>query len=203
MIHPELANYLEGVKQHLPAEARLPLLQPWANALRLNTKKEVFLNFICTHNSRRSQFSQVWAHVWAKVFQLDHIHSLSSGTEATACHPYTLEALASIGFEVHQMTEGNNPMYHLSFDFEEEPISCFSKTFADDQHMPPEYWAMMTCSDADENCPFIPSAQHRFPLNYQDPKRFDQTAQRAQAYAERCLQIATEFYWVFKQVKPS
>ena len=43
----------------------------------------VHLNFICTHNSRRSQLGQVWSFYAAHNFGLN-IKSFSGGTEVTA-----------------------------------------------------------------------------------------------------------------------
>ena len=39
----------------------------------LNSKPDTYLNFICTHNSRRSQLAQVWAYYAAYYFNLLHI----------------------------------------------------------------------------------------------------------------------------------
>ena len=59
----------------------------------------------------------------------------------------------------------------------------------------------MTCSHADENCPFIPGAEKRIPVRYDDPKAFDNTPQQEEKYEERSNQIATEMLYVFSQIK--
>jgi arsenate reductase len=58
----------------------------------------------------------------------------------------------------------------------------------------------MTCTHADENCPFIPGAT-RISLPYEDPKAFDGTPEEEAIYAERCRQIARELLFAFSQVK--
>ena len=59
----------------------------------------------------------------------------------------------------------------------------------------------MTCSSADEGCPFIAGAEKRIPVTYEDPKAFDNTSQQAEKYEERSLQIAAEMFYVFSQIK--
>jgi arsenate reductase len=44
-------------------------------------------------------------------------------------------------------------------------------------------------------------AEARFPIKYDDPKAFDGTDLMNEKYAERSLQIASEMYFVFSQVK--
>lgn len=48
----------------------------------------------------------------------------------------------------------------------------------------------MTCSQADEGCPFISEPEKRIPITYEDPKAFDNTPQQAEKYEERSVQIA-------------
>jgi arsenate reductase len=64
-----------------------------------------------------------------------------------------------------------------------------------------EFAAIMTCSSADAGCPFIAGAEKRFPIRYEDPKAFDGTDLMDAKYAERSLEIASELYFVFSQIK--
>ena len=59
--------------------------------------------------------------------------------------------------------------------------------------------AVITCSHADENCPFIPGAEARIALNYEDPKAFDGTDKQDQMYLERSRQIGREMLWAFER----
>ena len=59
----------------------------------------------------------------------------------------------------------------------------------------------MTCSQADEDCPFIAGAEKRVPVRYDDPKAFDQTELQTEKYLERSTQIANEMYYVFSQIQ--
>ena len=42
--------------------------------------KKVYLNFICTHNSRRSHFGQIWAKVAGDYYNLPNVNTYSGGT---------------------------------------------------------------------------------------------------------------------------
>ena len=96
-IYPALKDYIEGLLAEIDliSEARKELLVKLAKyILRKRTKdQEVFLNFICTHNSRRSQISQIWAATAAAYFGLDGISTYSGGTEATAFNPRAVAAI--------------------------------------------------------------------------------------------------------------
>ncbi len=59
----------------------------------------------------------------------------------------------------------------------------------------------MTCSQADEGCPFIAGAEVRIPITFEDPKKSDNTPEQTQVYAERSLQIAAEMLYVFSSIK--
>jgi arsenate reductase len=59
----------------------------------------------------------------------------------------------------------------------------------------------MTCSNADVGCPFIPGAEKRIPITFDDPKAFDNTSLQKEKYHERSIQIATELCYVFSQIK--
>ena len=59
----------------------------------------------------------------------------------------------------------------------------------------------MTCSQAEKDCPFIPGAEKRIPITYEDPKAFDNTPQQAEKYMERSLQIANEMFYVFSKIQ--
>ena len=65
------------------------------------------------------------------------------------------------------------------------------------------YAAVMTCSDADKNCPFIPGAEKRISLPFKDPKEFDDTLIEAKKYKECSLKIASEVFYVFNEVDKS
>lgn len=162
--------------------------------------KLVNLIYICTHNSRRSHFGQIWAHVAADYFRVPQVHTFSGGTEATAFHPHAIHALERIGFRVTALDDGCNAVYQVSHDDQSEPSMCFSKVYDNPANPASDFAAIMTCGDAEENCPFIPGVELRIGTTYDDPKAFDLTPQQDEKYDERCRQIGRETFYVFSRV---
>lgn len=184
-------------------EDRLPVLKVLEKYLtdKIQNNKPIVLNFICTHNSRRSQFAQVWAQVLADYFNLE-IKSFSGGVEVTAFNPRAIAALERIGFKVEN-SQGNipNPTYVIKYTSEGNQIFGYSKLYDHKDVENKDFVAIMTCSDADQNCPFIPNAEARVSLTYEDPKRYDDTSQEQEAYTQRSRQIASELYYIFNNLK--
>jgi len=168
---------------------------------KVDKKKPIRLNFICTHNSRRSHLSQVWAQTMAHHFGVRNLSCYSGGTEATALFPVVATTLANTGFAVQMLSVGKNPVYTIKFAENEHPVICFSKTMDDAFNPTSDFAAIMTCSQADEGCPFVPGAEKRIPITYDDPKAFDNTPQQAEKYSERSKQIATEMCYIFSKIK--
>ena len=162
-------------------------------------KQPVHLVYICTHNSRRSHLGQVWAAVAAAYYHVPNVHTYSGGTETTALHPNVIRALQTTGFEVSLQGNTSNPVYHIYFG-DGQFCSCFSKVYDDPVNPHEQFAAIMTCSDADENCPFIPGAEQRIPTTYEDPKVTDDTPLEAQTYLDRSNQIALETLYAFSLV---
>ena len=166
---------------------------------QLNQNKPINLNFICTHNSRRSQFSQIWAQTAAAYFDIDAT-CFSGGIEVTAFNERAVAAIERAGFEVVAKGE-KNPHYLVKFSESHPPLIAFSKVFDNQVNPTSEFAAVMTCSDADENCPFIPGAMTRIPLRYEDPKAFDGSDRETEMYDTRSLQIASELLYVFGKLR--
>ena len=182
---------------------RKEVLQPLIEYIqnKVNSNEEIRLNFICTHNSRRSHLSQIWAQTMAFHFGIQNMFCYSGGTEATAMFPKVAETLTNQGFEIQKLSEALNPVYAVKFDENQHPIICFSKTYFDDFNPKSKFGAIMTCNNADKGCPMVFGAEARFPIKYDDPKAFDGTDLMNEKYTERSLQIASEMYFVFSQIK--
>lgn len=167
---------------------------------KIKEDKPINLVYICTHNSRRSHFGQIWAQVAAHYYHIKNVNSFSGGTEATAFNANAISAIKRIGFDVKKMDDTINSNYQIFFDANEKPIICFSKVYDDTHNPKSEFVAIMTCSDAEENCPFIPGVELRIGTTYDDPKAFDNTAFQDAKYDERCKQIAHETLYVFSLI---
>lgn len=167
---------------------------------KLKISKEINLTFICTHNSRRSIISQVWAQTAADFFHIPRIKCYSGGTEVTRFNSRAVEALSSAGFKIEKQNKSANPLYLVYYAKDKPPIKGFSKLYSDSFNPQEKFAAIMTCSDADASCPVINGAEARFPINYNDPKKFDDTELEKQKYAESVKQIATEMLFTFSNL---
>jgi arsenate reductase len=198
----EIENLIKELDPQTISEERKAVLQPIIDFIqsKVSANQEIRINFICTHNSRRSHLSQVWAQTMANYFSIKKVYCYSGGTEATALFPMVAETLKNSGFQINAISNNENPVYSIKYADNEHPIIGFSKKLDDEFNPKSEFAAIMTCSQADGGCPFIIGAEKRIPITYEDPKVFDNSPQQAEKYNERSLQIATEMFYVFSQI---
>ena len=187
------------------SEERKIILQPLIEFIssKISKNEEVRLNFICTHNSRRSHLSQIWAQTMANYYQIENVFCYSGGTEATAMFPKVVETLRNQGFEILKLSETENPVYAVKFAENEHAVICFSKKYNDDFNPKSAFAAILTCDSADENCPIVYGAEARIPIKYEDPKKSDGTPEMDETYFNRSLEIATEMKFVFENLRKS
>ncbi len=202
-MEPKLAEY---IKQLIPSIENLqPERTNILNQLvtyckkKLQSGEELNLLFICTHNSRRSHFSQIWAQVAAHHYGFKEVKTFSGGTAITALNERAVAALERTGMNIEN-PGGENPHYQIRFSEEASPIEAYSKKFDDAPNPKQNFCAVMTCSSADAECPVVFGADGRVALLYVDPKESDGTAAEAATYDERCFQIATELFYVWREV---
>jgi arsenate reductase len=197
-----LSKTIQSIAEISVSEERKVVLKPLAAYIqnKVDANEEIRLNFICTHNSRRSHLSQIWAQTMAFHFGIKTVFCYSGGTQATAMFPKVAETVVNQGFQIQQLSQEQNPVYAVKFAENQHPIICFSKTYFDAFNPKNSFGAIMTCNNADEGCPMVFSAEARFPIKYDDPKAFDGTEFMNEKYAERSLQIASEMYYVFSQI---
>ncbi|WP_233897204.1 protein-tyrosine-phosphatase [Tenacibaculum piscium] len=198
----EIENLVKELNPQTISNERKEVLKPLTDFIesKVSEKKEIRINFICTHNSRRSHLSQVWAQAMASYFNIKNVFCYSGGTEATALFPIVSETLQNSGFQISKISKNENPIYSIKYSKNEHPIIGFSKKLDDDFNPKSEFIAIMTCDSANEACPFVAGAEKRIPITFEDPKAFDNTPQQAEKYNERSVQIATEMFYVFSQI---
>lgn len=201
-MYTKLSNLIASFNYQSINEDRKTSLQPLVDYIQEKfTKKETIrLNFICTHNSRRSHLSQVWAQTAALYFKIPSVVCYSGGTEATALFPKVAETLEATGFKIQQLSQEQNPVYAIKYAENEHPVIGFSKRFDADFNPETHFAAIMTCSQADQGCPFIAGAEKRISITFEDPKAFDGTPQQTEQYNARSLQIAEELCYVFSKI---
>ena len=167
-----------------------------------NAGKESLLIFICTHNSRRSHFGQVLCALAAEYYQIPSIRTYSAGTEVTAFHPNAISALRSIGMDIQTTETSENPHYIVQLNAARS-VDAFSKLIEDKVNPKVHFAAIMTCTHAEQNCPFVAGADFRIGLPFEDPKAFDGTPQETEMYLTRVYQIAREIFYVFSHLTHS
>lgn len=205
--HPLLAP-LQAELEHLqaipytPTEKRSGPLGQLVNFLkeRKVSGEPIRLNFICTHNSRRSHIGQLWAQALGFAYGYDDLKTYSGGTEGTAFNPNAIAALKAQGFEFQQLDETVNPHWQVSYATGQH-TEAWSKVYSDEANPKSGYGAVMVCSEADEACPIVFGATERVSLPYEDPKKSDGTPAQEETYLARARQIARELIWVFEAVE--
>ena len=203
MLFKNIENQIKELDETSISVERQNIAQPLVDYIqfKVDSKQEIRLNFICTHNSRRSHLSQVWAQTLAHYFDVKNVFCYSGGTETTALFPMAAKTLENTGFEIDTIAEGSNPIYAIKYAADAHPILGFSKKFDSNFNPNSNFAAVLTCSSADKECPYIPNAKVRIPMTFEDPKAFDNTPQQEEKYNERSLQIATELKYVFSKIK--
>lgn len=168
---------------------------------RLDQGRPAELTFICTHNSRRSHLSQLWAQAAATYYGLTNVTTYSGGTEATACNPRTVRALRRAGFSIVQSTGGTNPVYLAQISEIQPPVKIFSKVYHADGNPQRDFAALFSCDQADAGCPLVKGAALRLPVLFVDPKASDDTPHETATYDERSRQIAREMFYLMSAVR--
>jgi arsenate reductase (thioredoxin) len=205
MLNGRLRKYLDDRKaefNQIPFE-RKEALQQVSQYVRRSVAagEQARLTFICTHNSRRSHMGQLWAAASAAYYEVGNVETFSGGTEATAFNPRAVAALERAGFEIEKGTEKQNPRYRVRLLSQGPDQVCFSKVYYADPNPKKDYCAVMTCAQADKNCPMVRGASLRVSIPYEDPKSADGTPVETATYDERCAQIARETLYIFSLVK--
>ncbi len=178
---------------------RKEVLKPLSDFIqsKVSNNQEIRINFICTHNSRRSHLSQVWAQTMANYFNIKNLFCYSGGTEATALFPIVAETLQNSGFQINTISKNENPIYSIKYAANEPPIIGFSKKLDDDFNPKSEFAAIMTCSQADGACPFIAGAEKRIPITFEDPKAFDNTPQQVKNTTKEVYKLQLNYFTFF------
>ena len=192
-MNDKLSIYIKEVLSQNINEDRKIILQPLIDFIqqKIKDQKSIDLNFICTHNSRRSHLAQIWAQTASAYFKISNVNCYSGGTQTTAVFPKIAETLFNSGFNIWKLNEKENPVYVIKYDENAQSIIGFSKN---------SFAAIMTCSQADGGCPFIAGAEKRIPITFEDPKISDGTSEQTKVYNERSLQIAAEMFYVFSNI---
>ncbi|KFF03970.1 low molecular weight phosphatase family protein [Chryseobacterium luteum] len=201
-MYPKLTKHIEEILFQEICDERKAVLQPLIDFIQKKKRNQetININFICTHNSRRSHLAQIWAQTASAYFKISNVNCYSGGTETTALFPKVVETLMEAGFHIWKLSEGENPVYAVKYSENALPVIGFSKKYDDIFNPNTGFAAIMTCSQADGGCPFILGAEKRIPVTFEDPKISDNKPGQAGVYRERSLQIGAEMFYVFSKI---
>lgn len=201
-MYREIKKYIALLEEEQISVSRRTKLQPLIDFIRKkrSNNEMIRVNFICTHNSRRSHLAQIWMQTLAHYYVLDGILCYSGGTESTAVFPVIIDTMEEIGFKIEKLDQTKNAIYGVKFADNEVPVLAFSKEYDHFFNPVSDFAAVMTCEQADAECPLVHGAENRIPIPYDDPKIYDDTPVQKEKYLERSTQIAAELAYVVRQV---
>lgn len=204
--YPKLKSYLDDAAsrfESIPDQRKeeLQFIATWIQEKK-NAGAAINMTFVCTHNSRRSHLAMIWAAAAADYYGIKNVSTYSGGTEATAFNPRAVAAVERTGVKVVTPTKTDaNPRYEISFGKKSRKLVAFSKKYNDAFNPSKDFCAVMVCSDADKNCPFVEGAELRVGIPYKDPKASDGTPEESATYDERSKQICSEMMYLFSLIK--
>ncbi|SFN12270.1 arsenate reductase [Chryseobacterium oleae] len=201
-MYPKLLKHIEEILAQNISDERKAVLQPLIDFIesKKRNREAIDINFICTHNSRRSHLAQIWAQTASAYFKIPDVHCYSGGTETTALFPKIAETLMEEGFHIWKLSEGENPVYAVKYAENALPLIGFSKKYDDIFNPDSGFAAVMTCSQADGGCPFIAGAEKRIPITFEDPKISDGSSKQTETYKQRSREIGAEMFYVFSRI---
>lgn len=131
------------------------------------SKNKTDVIFICTHNSARSQMAEAFL----KKFAGDHFDVYSAGFNPQPIHPYAIEVMKEIGYDISN--QHPKDLWQLIKD----------NTFVG--------IAITVCNrKEEEECPTIPGVATRLYWNIEDPAAFKGTEEeKLQKFREARDQI--------------
>jgi len=186
-----------------PRAKRMEELDALAALLKEHSEDGLAVNFICTHNSRRSHFSEVLFRTAVKYYGHENVETFSGGTEGTALYPEVAESFKRHGFTAVKDLAPDNPhwqIFHPLLESEDHTPFLFSKAYHEAPNPASGFVAVMVCDSANEACPLVVGAAARFPLTFVDPKRSDETPECSAVYDATLKEIAAEMGYLARQL---
>lgn len=180
------------------SKKRLKILDQLMVYLKELVAKKLELNviFVCTHNSRRSQFAQFWLDTFLHNFGIENYNIFSAGTVETEVHKNVISVIEHYGFTVTKDSEINNKKYKIALGKGYE-INLFSKEITSVLEAGlGSFVLIFVCDSAYENCPFVIENQKHFSLTFEDPGRYDEDLNALEYYQKCAYKIAAEMHYL-------
>lgn len=193
---------LDQLFNQIPSQDRKPILE--AIAQSFSQENDLKVNFICTHNSRRSHFGEVLFRTAAHYYGLKNVYTFSGGTESTALFPEVAQSFARHGFKVLPIQAYNQQAYKIfieNLEKEDTTPVLFSKKYDNEYNAQENYHAVMVCGSANESCPIVHGSKKRHSLMFVDPKKSDGELNQSHVYDNTLALIASELAFVARRVR--
>tara|TARA_B110000444_G_C18848126_1_gene603468 strand:- start:4373 stop:4972 length:600 start_codon:yes stop_codon:yes gene_type:complete len=165
-----------------------------------NTDQAIKLNYICTHNSRRSQLSQIWSETLSVYFNKKNIFSFSGGTQVTEVYEGLILLLEQVGFNITKESKVINSTLSIDYGDPNNKIKIYSKLFNCNSNPKTNFIAIINCESADKNCPIVHGAEYKFFLPFKDPKLMDGTNNENIYYSKTNMEIASTLKYLFENI---
>ena len=183
-----LDSYFHEINSFHPSEKEKEELNKIVYQINSSIIESRNIVFICTHNSRRSQYCEVWGNVFSILYN-EKLTLYSAGTVSTNVYPEVINSFSRAGLE----TKSNNTIV-----FNNTPIKLDSKTL--DEIGAKKFISLITCSDAEKSCPIDKRSIKNIQFFHRDPKAFDDTPQEIEAYDSICFIIAKQLNYIIKRI---
>lgn len=184
----DLKNFIQEVKSFEPTGTQKARLENIISELKKFLDECNAVVFLCTHNSRRSQYCEIWAKYFSSVYK-NKIKFLSAGAVKTKVHKQIYKSFERVGVKVDE---------NSSINIETMTISPFSKTLTEVKEK--EFMSIMTCAESEKSCPVDARSLINLKLFYDDPKRYDNTPEEAEEYDKTSFMIASQINYILKNI---
>ena len=182
-----LDSYIQKIEAFKPNKEEENIIFDAINKLNSYLKLTRDIVFICTHNSRRSIYCEVWANILVNKY-FKNINFYSAGTKKTSVYGRVIKSFSRLGIK----SRGN--IIRLG----QKSILLKSKTL--DEIQKDTFISIYTCSKAEKSCPIDTRSLINIPLLFEDPKKFDGLKNEGSEYDKTCSQIAMKINFILERI---
>ena len=202
MPFPQIEAYLDSLSYDQITAERKQHLDHISHTMAkiLHERRYLEIVFLCTHNSRRSIFSEIMSHVLSDALKLP-FYSYSGGAEGTYIAPQVITTLEDIGFETSRFNSRLDTAYHIKYRKRKNALVFYSHNMDNFIRKQYPYITISTCDEATETCPVGPAEAIRFSTPYEDPKVADGTPMESAVYRATCDEITTNLLYIYNTIK--
>ena len=167
----KLDSYIQKIENFKPVKEEEEIIFNTINKLNsyLNLCRDIV--FVCTHNSRRSIYCEVWGKIIANKYS-KNINFYSAGTKKTSVYGEVIKSFSRLGIKSKTLEE-------IQLD---------------------KFICIFTCSKAERSCPIDTRSIVNIPLLFDDPKKFDGLKNERIEYQKTCSQIAEKINFILKRI---